>query len=106
MRCPGECITYFLFLLFSPDHFVDDADIGLDDFHDLVGDVFVPVIRDGDGASVLFLADHLDGGVDRLQKAFCIDAGENEAGFVERLGAFRGGADTDGGERVSNRGEE
>ena len=93
-------------LLFSPDHLVDDADIGLDDFHDLVGDVFVGVVRNRDSAAVFLLTDHLDGRVDRLQKPLCIDAGEDEAGFVQRLGAFGGGANADGRERMPDRGEE
>ena len=93
-------------LLFSPDHLVDDADVGLDDLHDLVGDVFVGVVGDGDGAAVLFLTDHLNRGIDGLKQSFRVDAGEDEACLVERLGAFGGGADADGGERVSDRGEE
>lgn len=38
--------------ILPPHHFVDDADVGLDDFHNLGGDVFVGVVRDG-GAVVL-----------------------------------------------------
>lgn len=91
---------------FSPDHFIDDADVGLDDLHDLVGDVFVDVVRDGDGTAIFLLADHLDGGVDSLEKSFCVDTGEDEAGLVQRLRTFGGGADADGGERVPDRGEE
>ena len=94
------------FLLFSPNHFIDDADIGLDDLDDLVGDVFVGVVRDGDGATVLLLAYHLDGCIDRLKESFLIDTGEDEACFVERFGAFGGGADADSGEGVSDGGEE
>ena len=90
---------------FSPDHRVDDANVGLDDLHDLVGDVFVGVVGDGDGAAIFLLADHLDRGVDRLKQTFRVDAGEDETRLIERLGAFGGGADADGGERVSDRGE-
>lgn len=76
-------------LLFPPNHFIDDADIGLDDLHDLIGNVFVGVVGDGDRAAVLFLANHLDGGIDGLKESFRVDAGEDEAGFIECFWAFR-----------------
>ena len=93
-------------LLFSPDHLVDDADVGLDDLHDLVGDVFVGVVGDGDGAAIFLLADHLDRGIDGLKQSLRVDAGEDETRLVERLGAFGGGADADGGEGMTDGGEE
>ena len=94
------------FLLFSPNHFIDDADVRLDDLDDLVGDVFVGVVRDRNRAAVLFLTDHLNGDVDCLKQAFRVDAGEDEACLIKCFGTFCGGADADGGERVSDRGKE
>lgn len=35
-------------LEFAPDHFVDDADVGLDDFYYFGAYVFVYVVGDGD----------------------------------------------------------
>ena len=91
-KCVHEFLKHFfsrdIQRFFSPDHFVDDANIGLNDFHDLVGNVFVSVVGDGDGAAVFLLADHLDGGIDGLQESFCVNTGEDEAGFVECFGAF------------------
>ena len=92
--------------LFSPDHLVNDADIGLDDLDDFVRDVFIDVIGDGDCAAVFLLTTHLNGCVDRLKQSFRVDAGEDEACLVQCLGTFRGGADADGGERMRDRGEE
>ena len=54
----------------------------------------------------MLVADEGDGGVDGLEKAFGVDAGENEAAFVEGLGAFCAGADADGRERMAYGGEE
>ena len=92
------------FLLFAPDHFVDDGDVGLDDFDDDVADVFAGV--DVDGGAVVVVAVHGDGGLDGLQEALFIDAGQDEAGVVERLGAFGRGADADGREGMADGGEE
>ena len=93
-------------VFFAPDHFVDDADVGLDDLDDLVGDVDVCVVRDGDGSAVLFFPDHFDGCVDGLEEAFCVDAGEDEAGFVQSFRALGGGADANGRDGVSDGGKE
>ena len=49
---------------------------------------------------------HLDGGVDGLQEALLVDAGDEEAGFVEGLGALGAGTDADGREGVTDAGEE
>lgn len=35
-------------LLFSPNHLVDDADVGLDDLHDLGGDILLDVVWNRD----------------------------------------------------------
>ena len=53
-------------LEFAPDHFVDDADVGLYDFHDFGADVFVNVV--GDGESVMTVAAEGYGGVNCLEE--------------------------------------
>ena len=88
--------------VFSPDHFVDDADVGLDDLHDLVGDVEVRVIRHWDCAAGLFICYHLNSKIDRLQQPLRIDAREDKAGFVQRLRTFGRGPDTHGGDRMTD----
>ena len=91
-------------LFFPPDHFVDDGDVGLDYFDDDVAYVFAGV--DVDGGAVVVVAVHGDGGLDGLQEALLVDAGQDESGVVERLGAFGRGADADGREGVADGGEE
>ena len=99
-------MKYAGMLLFSPDHLIDDANVGLDDLHDLVGNIFICVVRHGNSTAILLLAAHLDSGIDRLKKSFRVNAGEDEAGFVQCFGAFGGGADANGWERMPDRGEE
>lgn len=48
----------------SPDHLVDDADVGLNDLHDLRRDVFFDVVGDWDAVVTVLV--HGDGGVDCL----------------------------------------
>lgn len=88
----------------APDHFVDYADVGLDDADDLRGNVFVHVVRDGEAGEAV--ADEGNGDIHALQEAICVDAGEDEAAFVEGLGAFGGGADADCREGMADGGEE
>ena len=47
-----------------------------------------------------------DGGVNGLEEALFVDAGDDKVGFVEGFGALGGGADADGGEGASDAGEE
>ena len=51
-------------LEFSPDHLVDDADVGLDDFHNLRRDVFFDVVGNRDAVVTVLV--HGDGGIDCL----------------------------------------
>lgn len=91
-------------LFFPPDHFVDDGDVGLDDFDDDVADVFADV--DVDRGAVVSVAVHRDGGLDGLQERLLVDAGEDEAGVVKAFGTLGGCADADGREGVTDGGEE
>ena len=47
-----------------------------------------------------------DGGVDCLEEALFVYAGDNEVAFVDGFGSFGGCADADGRERVAYAGEE
>lgn len=91
-------------LSFSPDHFIDDGDVGLDDFDDDIGDIFTDV--NVDWGAVIMVAVHSNGGFHGLKKRFLIDACEDEAGVVERFGTLCGCADADGREGMTDRGEE
>lgn len=90
--------------VFSPDHFVDDGNVGLDDFDYNVRYVLADV--DVDGGAVVVVAVHGYGGVYCLEEALFVDAGEDEPGVVEAFGAFGRGADADGREGLANGGEE
>ena len=91
-------------LTLSPNHFVDDAGVALDDFDDLRGDVFFDVV--GHGGSVVAVGVHRDGGIDGLEQRLFIDSRDKEARLVERFRAFRAGADADCRERMAHTREE
>ena len=88
-----------------PHHLVHDAGVALDDLDHLGGHGLVGVVGNGRlGKRTLRV--ELDGGVDCLQQALLRDAGEREAGLVQRLGAFGGGTDAHRRERAADRREE
>lgn len=89
---------------FAPHHLVDYVDVALDDLDDGGADVLSDV--DVDWGAVVAVAVHLDGGVDGLEEAFLVNAGEDEACVVEALGTLGRRADAHGGEGVSHGGEE
>lgn len=91
-------------LEFAPDHFVDDADVGLDDFHYFGAYVFVHVVGDGD--SVLTVTAEFYSSVNCLEERLFVDAGDDEVAFVDGLRALCAGANADGGEWVADTGEE
>ena len=83
-----------------PHHFVDDAGVALDDFHDFGGDVFFDVVGHGD--SVVAVGVHRDGGINGLEQRLFVDSGDKEARLVKRFGAFGAGADADCRERMAD----
>lgn len=85
-------------LLLPPDHLVDDAGVGLDEFDDLGADVFVGVCRHRD--AVVAVADHLHCYINSLKQIVFVDAGEDEAAFIESLRSFGGCTDAYRWERV------
>ena len=89
---------------FPPHHFINNSCIALNNLHYLGGNVLLDVVRYRD--AMMTISIETDGGLNSLKKAFLIDAGYDETGFVKGFGAFRAGADADGGEWVANTGEE
>ena len=86
-------------LIFAPDHLVDYADVGLDDFHHFCADVLVDIVRDRD--AVVVVAVHLNGCFNSLEESLSIYTADEEAALVHGLGALCGGTDADGRERVA-----
>lgn len=91
-------------LEFAPDHFVDDADVGLDDFYYFGAYVFVYVVGDGD--SVLAVAAEFYGGVNSLKERLFVDTSNYKVALVDGFRTLGGGADADGREWVAYTGEE
>ena len=88
-----------------PHHLVHDAGVALDDLDHLGGHGLVGVGGDGRlGQRPLRV--ELDGGVDGLEQAALADAGQREAGLVQRLGALGGGSDAHRRERAVDAREE
>ena len=71
----------------SPNHFIYDTGVGLDNLDHLGGDVFLNIIRNRD-AEVTDLI-HGDRSIHRLQKSLFVNAGKDEARLVKCLRAFR-----------------
>ena len=92
------------FSYFSPNHFVYDTYITLDDLDNLGADILIGVV--GYGSAVVAIADEFDCRINRLKEALGVDAREDESCFVERLRTFGAGADADSREGVAYRGEE
>ena len=90
--------------LFSPHHLVDNSYVALNDLHYLSGDIFIHVV--GYRCAVVAVLDKFYGRIDRLEQSLGVDAGENEACLVERLGALGRGANTDRREWMADTGEE
>ncbi len=82
-----------------PNHLVHHAHIGLDDADDLRGDVLIHVVGNRDAREAV--TDEGDGDIDTLEKADGIDAAEDEAAFVQGLGALGRCPDEDGRKRMA-----
>ena len=80
-----ERFTFFR-LCFSPDHFIYNARVGLNYFDHLCRYVFLGIVGDRYSEIAVFI--HIHRRIDRLQKALFVNASENKACLVERLGAF------------------
>ena len=91
--------------ILPPHHLVHYAGVALDDLDHLGGDGLVGVVGHGRLGKRPLLVE-LDGRVDGLQQAALADAGEREAGLVQRLGALGGGANAHRRERAADASEE
>lgn len=89
---------------FPPHHLVHYANVALDDFHHLGGDIFIRVVRNR--GAVVAVLDKFYCSVDGLEKSFGVDAGENKACLVEGFGTFGRGTDANCRKRMSYAGEE
>lgn len=88
----------------APNHFVDNANVRLDDTNHLSAYILIHIVRYGNAGEAV--TDEGDGDVNALQEAYRVDAGEDEAALVEGFGTLGGCADADGGERMADAGEE
>lgn len=82
----------------SPDHFVDYARIGLNDFHYLCGNIFLCVI--GNGNSVISVFVQCNCRIHRLQKGLFVDSRKDKTCLVESFRALGARSDTHCRERV------
>lgn len=99
-----DCVDMCHLKLFSPHHLVHYAHITLNDLHNLCGDIFIRIVRNRGAVVVVFNKFYCR--IDGLEKSLGVDAGENEARLVERLGTLGRGADADCRKRMSYAGEE
>ena len=88
-----------------PHHLVHDAGVALDDLDHLGGHGLVGVVGHG-RLGQRPLGVELDGGVNGLEQAALADAGQREAGLVQRLGALGRCADAHRRERAADAREE
>ena len=91
--------------ILPPHHLVHHAGVALDDLDHLGGDGLVGVIGHG-RLGQRPLGVELDRRMDGLEQAPLGDAGQREAGLVQRLGALGGGADAHCRERAADAREE
>lgn len=105
MRHRRESCKRDPWLSLPPHHLVHDAGVALDNLDHLGGHGLVGVVGNGRlGQRPLRV--ELDGGADGLQQSLLGDAGQREAGLVQRLGALGGGADAHRRERAADAREE
>ena len=72
----------------------------MNDFDDLIGHIFVRIIRNGNAEVVVFI--HLYGNVNRLQQTLFVYTGEDKVCLIKCFRAFGAGADTDCRERMTD----
>ena len=87
-------------LSLPPYHLVDDADVGLDDLHDLGGDILIHIV--GDGKTMVALFAKFYGCIDGLEEALRVDAGNDKVAFIDGCGPFRTDSDADGREGIAD----
>ena len=88
----------------APNHFVDNANVRLDDANHLSAYILIHIVRHRNTRKAV--ADQGDGDIHALKQAESIDAREHEAAFIKGFGALGGGADADGREGMPHRSKE
>lgn len=91
-------------LFFPPNHLINHPRITLNKFYDFSTDILINIVRNW--YAIIFVLNHLNCDIYRLKKIVLVDAGKDEAAFIQGFGALGAGADTDGWERVAYGGEE
>ena len=91
-------------IIFPPHHLVHNPHIALNDLDDFGGDVLVGVI--GDREAVEAVTAEFHSGVDGLEEAFFVYAGDDEVTLVDGFGPLGARPDADSRERMSDTGEE
>ena len=76
--------------LLPPDHFVDNAGVALDELDDLGRYVLINIGWNWN--TVILVPYHFHCYVNCLEEVVLVDAGEDEAAFVEGFGALGAGA--------------
>ena len=94
----------FQLYLLPPHHLIHNPHITLNNLHDLRADILIDIIRYWDAVGAVAAEFHC--GVHRLEQALGVNAGDDEVSLVYGLGTLSAGADADGRERMSYRGEE
>ena len=94
----------FLYTIFPPHHLVHNPHIALDDLDDFGRDVLVGVV--GDREAVEAVTAEFHSGVDSLEEAFFVYAGDDEVTLVDGFGPLGARPDADSRKRMSDTGEE
>ena len=91
-------------LKLPPHHLIHNPRIRLYNLNDLRRNILIDIIRHGN--TVIARGIHGYGCINRLEKRAGVDAGNEEAGFVQGLWALGAGPDANRRERMPNRGKE
>ena len=91
-------------LKLPPHHLIHNPRIRLNNLHDLRRNILIDIIRHGD--AMVAGGIHCHGRVDSLEQGTRVDAGDEEAAFVQGFGALGRGANAYRRERMSHRSKE
>ena len=91
-------------LTFSPNHFVDDASITLNDFHHFGRYILLHIVRYRD--TMIAVTAETYGSLYSLQQTIGIDAGNDKTTLIEGLWPLSTRADTHSWERMAYTGKE
>ena len=95
---------YIALFLFTPDHLVDYAGVGLNDLNHLSRNVFFNIVRYGNAEVTAYV--HFHRSVNRPKKSVLVNARKNEARLIKSLGTLSGGSNTNRRKRLAYTGKE